>query len=68
MELKPGEGHGRQERLETGRQRAERIVREELLRLRWKESDLEKQAKGAPEKVAMACRIRTPEAGSEPDI
>jgi len=58
VELKPGESHGRKERLESGEQKAERIVREELRQLQWRESDLTKETKGAPEKVAIARRIR----------
>ena len=44
VELKPGEGHGRKERRETGEQKAERIVCEELERLKWRESDLSKES------------------------
>ena len=58
VELKLGEGHGRKERLETGEQKAERIVCEELERLKWRESDISKESKGRPQKVEIARRIR----------
>ena len=58
VELKPGEGHKGKERLETGEQKAERIVCEELERLKWRESDISKESKGAPQKVEIARRIR----------
>ncbi len=57
LELTPGESHGR-ERLESDERRAERIVRGELRRWRWKESDLAKKPKSSPEKVAVARRLR----------
>jgi hypothetical protein len=39
-------------------QKAERIVREELRELDWTIKDLRKSRKGAPEKVAIALRLR----------
>ncbi len=46
------------ERRETGVQKAERIVREELRRLGWSEEELRGRAKGHPGKVVIARRVR----------
>ena len=45
-------------RQESGEAKAERLVREELKRLRWKEADLAEQRKGDPGKVRIARRLR----------
>ena len=56
-ELRGAEHYGA-ERLETDVARAERIVREELQRRRWQETDLTKRAKGDVGKVKIAGRLR----------
>jgi len=53
-----GPNHYGSERQETGVQKAERIVREELNRLGWPEDDLRGRPKGHPGKVMMAHRLR----------
>jgi hypothetical protein len=55
---KSGEHHQAQERKEGVEQKAERIVREGLHRLRWTVKDLRGTRKGAAEKVAIARRLR----------
>lgn len=54
-----GEYHGGEERRESAAARADGIVREELKRLHWRESELAKRLKGAPEKVVIAQRLRS---------
>ena len=44
--------------LEPPRLRAERIIAEELARLGWSEQDLAAHRKNAPEKLAIAARLR----------
>ena len=46
------------ERGEVAEARAERVVREELRRRRWTETDLEQRAKGDQIEVAIAVRLR----------
>jgi hypothetical protein len=46
------------ERHETGLQKAERIVREELGRMSWSEQELRGRPKGHPGKVVIARRLR----------
>ena len=46
------------ERQESGEAKAERLVREELKKLRWKEADLAARRKGDPGKVRVARRLR----------
>src|SRR2546422_11128794 len=53
-----GASHYGSERHETGEQKAERIVTEELKGLRWTEQDLRQQSKGDKGKVAVARRLR----------
>jgi putative transposase len=53
-----GAEHYGAEREEAAETRAERVVREELRRRRWKESELEQRAKGDREKVAIAACLR----------
>jgi REP element-mobilizing transposase RayT len=53
-----GAEHYGEERGETEREKAERIIREEFKRHRWKEGDLEKRAKGERIKVKIAGRLR----------
>jgi putative transposase len=53
-----GPNHYGAERQETGLQKAERIVKEELERMGWPEVDLRGRAKGHPGKVVIARRLR----------
>ena len=53
-----GPSHYGRERQETDRQKAERIVGEELRRLGWPEEELPARAKGHAGKVAVARRLR----------
>jgi putative transposase len=53
-----GPNHYGAERQETGVQKAERLVREELRRLHWSEEELRGRPKGHPGKVAIARRLR----------
>ena len=52
------EHHSGELRRETSQAKAERIVGEELRRLGWHEGDLTRRAKGDPEKMALAARLR----------
>ena len=45
-------------RRQSGEVLAERIIAEELQRLGWTEADLQRQRKNAPDKLAMAARLR----------
>jgi putative transposase len=58
MAERVGESHYGAERQETGEEKAERIVTEELRRRRWRETDLEGRRKGDAQKVQMAARLR----------
>ena len=58
MAERVGESHYGAERQETGEEKAERIVAEELRSRRWRETDLERRRKGDAEKVRMAARLR----------
>ena len=58
MTERRGAEHYGDEQRETDVAKAERIVREELQRRRWQESDLAKRAKGDPGKVKIAGRLR----------
>ena len=58
MTRKIGAEHYGEERSETDMEKAERIVREEMKRRRWREADLAKRAKGDPGKVKIAGRLR----------
>jgi hypothetical protein len=53
-----GPHHYGAERQETGRQKAERILREELRRMGWREEELRGRSKGQPGKVVIARRLR----------
>lgn len=53
-----GAEHYGEERAETEESKAERIVTEELRRRGWTGGELAVRAKGAPEKVALAVRLR----------
>ena len=53
-----GEHHAGDLRQQTGENRAERIIAEELERLGWTEPDLLSQRKNAPGKLEMAARLR----------
>ena len=53
-----GPNHYGAERQETGVQKAERLVREELGHLHWSEVELRGRPKGHPGKVAIARRLR----------
>ncbi|MHB8519900.1 MAG: transposase [Limisphaerales bacterium] len=58
LEQSPGEIHSAEVRRESATAKAERIVAQELARLGWKEEDLVRQRKNAPEKLAIAARLR----------
>jgi hypothetical protein len=58
MAERVGESHYGAERQESGEEKAEQIVAEELKRRKWEEADLVKRRKGDPEKVKMALRLR----------
>jgi len=58
MEPRLGEHHSGTLHSESSRVRAERIVAEELGRLGWTELDLVARRKNAPEKLAIAARLR----------
>ncbi|MBU6400048.1 MAG: transposase [Verrucomicrobia bacterium] len=53
-----GAQHYGAERQESSEAKAERLVREELQRLRWEEEDLAQRRKGDPGKVRIARRLR----------
>ncbi len=53
-----GEHHAGELRRESAQAKAERIIAEELDRLGWTRAELEKRHRSAPEKVAMAARLR----------
>ena len=58
LEGELGEHHSGHLHQQTSAGRAERIIAEELTRLGWTESDLATQRKNAPEKLAIAARLR----------
>ena len=58
MERKLGERHSGQLRHESTQAKGERIIVEELQRLKWKEADLKGTPKTHPEKLSMARRLR----------
>jgi len=58
MEDRLGEHHAGALRQETAEAKAERIIQEELARLKWKEKDLTRRPKGDPAKLALAARLR----------
>jgi hypothetical protein len=58
MSGKLGENHSGELRRESAAAKAERIILEELERLGWQEQDLVNRRKSAPEKLALAARLR----------
>ena len=58
IEGKLGEHHSGKMRQESAEAKAERIVRQELQRLKWSEADLTARRKGDPAKVELAARLR----------
>ena len=58
MSARLSENHNASERRESGEAQAQKILTEELRRLGWTSADLARQAKGTPEKVAIAWRLR----------
>jgi putative transposase len=58
MEGKVGDNHPGQTRLETAQAKAERIITEELVRLKWTEEDLVARPKSDSLKLALAARLR----------
>jgi len=58
MEERMGAEHYGKERQETAEVKAEILVREEMRRLKWGESELGRRAKGDVGKVALAVRLR----------
>jgi hypothetical protein len=55
---KGGENHPGRTRFETAELKADRIVAEELARLKWTQSDLAAHQKSHPTKQALAARLR----------
>jgi putative transposase len=58
MQERMGPEHYGSARQETAEAKAERLVGEGLKRLKWREADLARRAKGDPGKVALAARLR----------
>ena len=58
MSERLGPEHYGEERQESQEETAEQVVAEELRRRRWKEAALGQRAKGDPEKVKIAMRLR----------
>ena len=58
LEQRAGENPNAEVRRESAVAKAERIVAQELARLGWKEEELVRQRKNAPEKLAIAARLR----------
>jgi hypothetical protein len=58
MEGKLGKHHAGELKREGAEAKGERIIREELRRLRWTENDLTERPKSDPAKLAMAARLR----------
>jgi len=58
MDGQLGEHHAGQLKRESAEVKAQRIIREELLRLGWREGDLCRRAKSDPLKLALAARLR----------
>ena len=58
MEGKLGEHHAGELKRESAEVKAERIIREELARLRWTADDLREKPKSDPAKLALAARLR----------
>lgn len=58
MEGRVGENHPGRTRLETAEAKADRMVAEELARLRWTPKDLAGRERSHPAKLALAARLR----------
>ena len=58
MGQRAGESHYGDELRESDERKAERIVAEELKKLRWQETELEKRRKGDSRKVVIAKKLR----------
>jgi putative transposase len=58
MDGKLGENHSGDLRVETAENKADRIISQELSRLRWPEEELARRRKSDPEKLAIAGRLR----------
>jgi hypothetical protein len=58
MAEQAGPNHYGAERQESGEEKAERMVAEELKRRRWTQAHLRSRRKGDPEKVKIAARLR----------
>jgi REP element-mobilizing transposase RayT len=58
MAERVGENHYGAERQESGQEKAERLVAEELKARRWTEATLHSRRKGDPQKVEIAARLR----------
>jgi hypothetical protein len=58
QEQRGGESSTAEVRRESAAAKAERIVAQELARLGWDEEQLKRQRKNAPEKLALAARLR----------
>jgi len=58
MEGKLGKHHAGELKREGAEAKGERIIREELTRLRWTESELTEKPKSDPAKLAVAARLR----------
>src|SRR3974390_867645 len=58
METKLGEHHSGRLRHESAQAKGERIIAEELKRLKWKEAHLKEHPKTHPQKLALAARLR----------
>jgi REP element-mobilizing transposase RayT len=58
MEDKVGQNHSGKMRLESAEAKADRLIAEELARLRWTQDDLAAHRKSDPSKMAIAARLR----------
>jgi REP-associated tyrosine transposase len=58
MHERIGEHHFGEERAESELEKAKRVVQDSLQRLGWNEAELEARAKGDPEKIKIAVRLR----------
>ena len=58
MDGRLGDNHSGELRRESAEVKAERIIKEELRRLGWREGDLERHARSDPGKLALAARLR----------
>ena len=58
LEGRLGEHHAGELKRESAESKAERIIREELKRLKWGQNDLSQRPKSDPAKLAIAARLR----------